>query len=88
MIYIKYLITYDLISPGQDYEDLYQAIRDVATTYRHSMQNVWFIESNQSSASIRDAVKLVLDSGDKLFVVRIGDWASFNLGDTGTWLNE
>ena len=87
MINIKYLITYDLVSPGQDYEALYQAIKNVSTSYRHGMQNTWFIESTQAVTNIRDNISPVLDTGDKLFVLPINGWASFNMGDIATWLN-
>lgn len=77
---MKYLVTYDLISPGQEYSDLYQAIRDFGEA-KHGMQNTWFLKSESSATKIRDGLKVYVDKNDKIFVCAIGNWASFNIGE-------
>ena len=67
---MKYLITYDLLDPGQDYSELYEAIQSFGDA-RHGMQNVWFLESESSATEIRDDLKLHVDENDKIFVCAI-----------------
>lgn len=82
-----YLITYDLNSPGQNYEALYNAIKELGH-WRHALQNTWFVESNYSAGQIRDHLKKVVDSGDAIFVCEIkGDWAAYGV-TAASWLNE
>ncbi len=83
---MKYLVTYDLMSPGQDYSDLYRAIENLGEA-RHGMQNVWFIESNLTAVAIRDNLASFIDTNDKLFVCVIGSWAASNMENIGLWLN-
>jgi len=88
VIHIKYLITYDLNKPGQNYEDLYKAITETGSSYRHGMQNIWFVETSTTGKAIRDFLIQYIDTGDKLFVTRLNDWASYNLGNVADWLNS
>ncbi len=83
---MKYLITYDLNRTGQNYEGLYELIKNLGD-YRHPMQNTWFVKSNLTAGQIRDALRPALDENDKLFVCSISNWGSINIGTTGSWLN-
>ncbi len=82
-----YLITYDLNKPGQVYQQLYQEIKSLGVTI-HGMQNVWFLESNYSAKQIRDSLKQVVDSNDKIFVCAVVTWATSNLPTVASWLNS
>ena len=84
---MRYLITYDLNSPGQYYEELYKAIKGLGD-WIHAMQNTWFIKSRYSAKQIRDHLTSVIDHGDKLFVCEINDWAAYGISDAGNWLNN
>jgi hypothetical protein len=84
---LKYLITYDLNSPGQNYEALYEAIKRQGE-WNHALQNTWFVKSQHSASQIRTNLKSALDSGDKLFVCVIGEWASTGMPDEADWLNN
>lgn len=85
---MKYLITYDLMTPGRDYSSLYTAIKDLSSDYR-KMQNVWFVKTPYSASQIRDALKNVVDGNDKIFVCSLNnDWASLNLQDVAAFLNS
>ena len=83
----KYLITYDLNKPGQNYSDLYDSIKGFGS-WRHPLDSTWFVETTKNATQIRDALKGDLDSGDKLFVTKVdSSWASYNLSDLASWLN-
>jgi hypothetical protein len=76
-----YMITYDLNKPGQNYGQLYDAIKGVATGWLHPLNNIWLVVSPMSSAGLRDYLIPFVDGNDKLLVMEVGlDWASLNLG--------
>lgn len=82
----KYLITYDLNKPGQDYSGLYAAIQGLGL-YKHPLDSTWFVKTSKTGENIRDALKQKIDGNDKLFVTEVSGWASFNLPDLAKWLN-
>jgi CRISPR/Cas system-associated endoribonuclease Cas2 len=84
---MKYLITYDLNSPGQNYNALYEAIKKLGD-WQHPLQNTWFVDSSYSASQIRDHLKEVVDRNDKIFVCEIGTWASWDMSDASDWLNN
>jgi hypothetical protein len=83
-----YLISYDLLKPGQDYSTLYETIKKLADGWWHDLQSVWLINSSLSAAQVRDQLKAHVDVNDKLLVVVLGnDWATWNLTKAGNdWL--
>lgn len=84
-----YLITYDLNDPGQDYDDLYDAIKQLASSWIHPLDSTWFIKSSSSASDIRDRLKDVLDESDKVIVMRAsGEWATNFKDDDTEWLKE
>lgn len=86
----SYLIGYDLNRPGQDYDDLFAAIKAEASGYWHHLDSTWIIKSDSTAAAIRDALKPHLDKNDELLVAKLsgeGAWAGFN--DSGSkWLKD
>jgi len=75
----RLLISYDLIRPGQDYDDLIEHLE----SYRHAkpLYSVWLIVTNKSVETIRNELKdKLLDKNDKVIVVDI-------TGDAASWSN-
>ncbi len=83
------LISYDLIAPGKDYSNLHAAIKKLGNWW-HCLESTWIVDTDSSSASIRDELKAHIDSNDKLLVVRLeGHWASEHLtAECNKWLTE
>jgi len=84
-----YLISYDLNMPGQDYEKLYEAIKDLGTWWHH-LDSTWIIKYNGTAKDIRDTLKPHLDSNDDLLVVKLtgeGAWKGFSDKDS-QWLKN
>jgi hypothetical protein len=77
-----YLITYDLLKPGQDYKSLHDAIRSLDPSVWHGLESVWVLRSAQSAGQVRDYLIKFIDSNDRLLVIATSPaWSSWNLPD-------
>ena len=85
---MKYLISYDLNTPGQHYDQLVEAINSYSScTYIN--RSTWAVESEKTAGQIRDHLKLYIDSNDNLFVCGINTWAANGLLRRALkWLND
>ena len=73
-----YAVTYDLMSPGQDYTKLHEKLKSYA--YSKNFDSFWLIDTQKSASDIRDELKVLVDSNDKLFIIEVKKhWASFNI---------
>lgn len=61
------IITYDLCSPGRDYEDLYKAIKSYGV-WAHITESTWFVNSTETCVEVRNKLLNCVDSNDRLFV--------------------
>nr|DAM72177.1 MAG TPA: Cas system-associated protein [Caudoviricetes sp.] len=67
-----YLISYDLNRPGQNYDTLYQKIKDASTGgWCHPMDSTWIIQSYLTPENICNQLRPALDNSDSIFVVQI-----------------
>lgn len=84
-----YIISYDLNRPGQDYESLYKAIKQLGAWWHH-LDSTWVVVTQKSAAQVRDVLTPEVDANDKVLVVRSageGAWRGFN--DKGSqWLKD
>jgi len=85
-----YLISYDLCSPGQNYSDLYEAIKSIASGYWHHLDSTWIIKHIGNASAIRDSLTPFLDGNDKILVVKLsgeGAWQGFD-NSGSKWLKD
>lgn len=76
-----YMIGYDLNKPGQNYENLFAAIKKLSDTWWHCLDSTWLIKSDSTSTAIRDALKPHIDASDELLVAKLtgeGAWTGFD----------
>lgn len=67
----KYLITYDLKKPGQNYSQLYDAIKALGPWW-HYMSSTWIIKSDIFTANdISHRLIPYIDRVDNLLIVKI-----------------
>lgn len=54
------------------------------------LQTVYLVSTYKTAGSIRDEIKSLVDTNDKVLVIKIDAsvWGTFNLPNTGTWLNS
>ena len=62
------IISYDLNSPGQDYEKIFEKIKSLGD-WAKVQKSLWYVDSNLSAEEARDAVFTVMDSNDSLIVI-------------------
>ena len=72
-----YLITYDLNSPGQKYDDLISEIQGCSTgAWLSEWKSSYLIQSNLHSNDVLNKLKQHLDNNDALIVVEVtGNYA-------------
>lgn len=71
------IITYDLCSPGRNYDDLYKAIKAYGT-WAHITESTWFVKTDDSCTQIRDNLLSHIDSNDRLFVGELTGTAAWH----------
>ncbi len=77
---MRYLISYDLKTPGQDYQSLHDALNNLDAT--RVLRSQWVTRrSGTTAANIRDHLSQYMNSNDRLLVVAIDGtgWAGKNL---------
>lgn len=83
-----YIVTYDLVNPGRNYELLLKKIKEYGKWARLGGSS-YLIVAEASAAQIRDNLKTSLDANDKLYVGLMGNAAAWiGLGDeVGNWIH-
>ncbi|MBB1024919.1 MULTISPECIES: hypothetical protein [unclassified Dietzia] len=61
------LITYDLNSPGQNYEAVYDTIKAMGD-WNHPLDSTWFVKTNLTTDQAHQRIKAVTDAGDHWFI--------------------
>ena len=80
------LVTYDLKKPGRDYAPVHKWLKTFA--YCKDLESVWLLDTNWTTEQVRDKLRELVDTNDKIFVVRLQrSWNSLNFG-CGDWLNN
>ena len=83
-----YLISYDLRSPGRNYEPLYEYLRSYGTRSK-PLESVWIIVAEKSAKTIRDEITAIVDSGDGVLVLKSGFEAAWRgVGSGDDWLKK
>jgi hypothetical protein len=67
---MAYIITYDLLTPGQDYSKLISAIKSYSD-YAKISESCWIISTTKSSVQIRDHLTQFIDKNDRIFVAKL-----------------
>lgn len=80
------MVTYDLKQPGRNYQPVYDYLKRYM--YCKGIESVWLLDTNVSTAKVRDDLKSLTDTNDIIFVCKLTqDWASYNFY-CADWLNE
>ena len=86
-----FLVTYDLKRPGQNYSDLYDAIKSEGD-WQHPLESIWAVKTgiSVSAGTLYKRLRPLIDENDSLFIVEITDqdrqgWLAKSFW---TWLKE
>lgn len=90
---VIYLVSYDLNKHERPsaYDDVQDALEDNTTSMIRALYSQWLVETDLSLVDIRDALREVMDTDDRLLIVPIRKRADREgwLGrKVWEWLNE
>src|SRR5882724_5766936 len=84
----KFVIGYDLLKPGQDYNSLLEAIKSVGSTWWHCLDSTWIVITNRTAMQVRDYLAPHMDANDELLVISCSSpaaWRGFD-DECSNWL--
>ena len=61
------IITYDLRSPGRNYDGLYKAIKSYGV-WAHITESSWFVKTNDTCSQVYNKLNAQIDNNDRVFV--------------------
>lgn len=68
------MISYELRSPGQNYESLYQEIRNVSGgVWRHDLTSHWLIETSLTPQQVWERLRHHIDQNDHILIIRVAN---------------
>jgi hypothetical protein len=77
----RYIISYDLYRPGNNYSELTAEIKRLGYDWQHPLANLWIVETDMSASEIRAILSDHLVTGDKLYIREAGrDVAALDVG--------
>ncbi len=83
-----YIVSYDLIAPGRNYEALYTALKSYSKWARIN-ESLWAVVTTSTAPQIRDHLQQHMDANDRLFVIKSGVAAAWrNSICKNEWLKE
>lgn len=68
-----FLVTYDLMSPGKDYQSLVSELQRLGG--QRVLLSVWTIQSSHAATDLRDHLAKFVDRNDRVFVAAMSSWA-------------
>ncbi len=66
-----YIISYDLRTPGRNYNALYEAIKAYGT-WAHINESLWAVVTTKTAVQVRDHLATHVDQNDRIFVIKSG----------------
>lgn len=84
-----YQVAYDLNKAGQNYNDLYEAIKAIGDWF-HPLESTWWVETNhKSSEDVFNILKPFIDDNDYMFISKItSDRYGWLTEQSWNWLSE
>jgi hypothetical protein len=72
-----YLISYDLIPPGQHYKRVHEAIIGInPNSWAKPLESVWLVNTGLTIDEVKNRVAKACDAKDKILVIEVGRSAS------------
>jgi len=78
-----YVISYDLMSPGQNYNRVISRLKELGA--KQTLLSTWVLRHSASAIAIRDDLQKVVDTNDRLLIYASpSNWAAYNALNTKT----
>lgn len=71
------IISYDLCAPGANYNSLHEKLKSYSS-WAKITESTWFIKTSNSCVEVRNELKWVMDSSDRLFVGKLSGEAAWS----------
>lgn len=83
-----YIVTYDLNSPGQNYEPLHSAIKSCGNWW-HYLDSTWLVSTTLSATEVTQRLLPKIDKNDNLLVIGATDeYAGWLPKKAWQWIHE
>lgn len=83
-----YLITYDLKKPGQNYNELYEAIKSLGSWW-HYLESTWLVDTSLIAPRISEKLNPKIDKNDRLLVIKVtSDYSGWLTNDAWDWIKQ
>ena len=83
-----YSINYDLKHPGQNYEELYKAIKDCGDWW-HYLGSTWLVDTSLTAKDIWERLAPHVDKNDYFLVIRVTrDYEGWLPQEAWDWINN
>lgn len=69
----RYIISYDLYRPANNYSDFTTQIKQLGEDWEHPLANLWIITTQLYAEEIRQILSDYLNNGDKLYICEVGN---------------
>ena len=83
---VKYLVSYDLMSEGQDYPKIEDEL-NLELLGIKVLRSQWIVESDMSASVLLEHLRKFVDSNDKLLILRLPGRAGIAARDGIAWVN-
>lgn len=76
----RYIISYDLYRPANNYSGFTACIKQLGETWEHTLANLWIISTPLYAEEIRQILSEYLAFGDKLYICEVrGDEVAMDI---------
>lgn len=82
-----YQIDYDLNEPGQDYDQIHEAIESLGDTFR-ALDSTWFLESGLSKSDLMTELRDITDNNDQIIISEPAPMRHVYISGLSDWLDQ
>jgi len=83
-----YLISYDLVNPGQRYKKVHEEIQSLGH-WAKPLESTWFVDTTLNASQISERVLKHMDANDYLLVIAVKrDYQGYLKKEIWEWLNK
>ena len=83
-----YLITYDLHRPGQNYSELFEAIKGLGEWWHH-LESTWLVDTAMDAQAVAERLRARMDQNDNLLVIKVSrPWGGWLPKEAWAWLES